>query len=123
MELTWREKKFQFNNKELPASRDGSGPRSHPTIDLPIYAIDTESVAIFDDAPGTALEDRVLFNRYECMCFQVAGGGGPWIRYLGKKARALEVFLMEFIERERGILLDSRSAFIYCHNLIYDWNQ
>jgi hypothetical protein len=110
MKLNWRGKEYEFINRTLTASKDKTGAGAKVTIDKNIYAFDTESVALPD--------------RYEPICYQVADPRNEsYLKYIPPKAKALELFLDDFIRRYSWIELDTHYAFMYAHNLLYDWNQ
>lgn len=108
MQLNWRGAEYSFINRTLKGGRDKEDSRTN-NLDAPIYAIDTESVAL----PG----------RYEPICFQCAGpDGGARLEWLEPNANALERFIYWFIQTYPE-QFEEPSCFIFCHNLMYDWSQ
>lgn len=110
MKIKWRGKNYTFTPRTLVASQDKEGSGAKVTADKNIYSFDTESVSLPD--------------RYEPICFQVsAPDGGESLTYLPPRAKALEIFVDEFVKRFSWIEFETHYAFMYAHNLAYDWNQ
>jgi hypothetical protein len=107
MQVTWRNKEYTFEPRTLTAGKDK--PRESD-ISANIYAFDTESVSLLD--------------RYEPQCFQISNStGGESLTYLDPYAKGLEKFLDYFVKYFSWMEFENRAAFMYGHNLIYDWLQ
>jgi hypothetical protein len=107
MDITWRGKQYNFEPRVLTAGKDK--PRQSD-IGANIYAFDTESVSLPD--------------RYEPQCFQLSNSvGGESLQYFDPYARGLEVFLDYWVKHFSWYEFENRNAFMYGHNLMYDWLQ
>lgn len=106
MKVQWRGKTYEFNPLTLEGGQDR--PRQSD-IDSSIYAFDTESVDLGD--------------RYEPMCFQISSTGGECIQYIPPNGRALHQFIEFFVRNYSWKEFENRTAFMYGHNLKYDWLQ
>lgn len=109
MILKWRNAEYTFIPKTFTAN-----PDSEKTADVlaPFFAMDTETVV---DSTG----------RCEAICFQVSDGktGAEWLEYLTSRTSALEPFLESFVAHYKDILTSNKTAFIFCHNLLFDWGM
>jgi hypothetical protein len=107
MKVQWRGKDYTFNPMTLEAGQDK--PRQSD-VDANIYAFDTESVDLGD--------------RYEPICFQMSSSTtGEVIQYLPENVRALHHFIDYFVKTYSWTEFDNHVAFMYGHNLMYDWLQ
>ena len=109
MTLKWRNAKYTFIPRVFIAK-----PDSGKTADVlaPFFAMDTETVV---DKNG----------RCEAICFQVSNGqsGAEWLEYLSTRTSALEPFLESFVAHYMDILTTNKIAFVFCHNLLFDWGM
>lgn len=108
MQLSWREKKYNFNIKKLSGGQEEYNRNSD--IDKNFYAVDTESVICDDD-------------RYEIQCFQTSSEFGEQLYYVEHKENSFEVFMNVFFDRYYEYELENKVCFMWCHNLGYDWLQ
>jgi hypothetical protein len=107
MDVTWRNKTYEFTPRILIGAKD---KERESDISANIYAFDTESVE--------------LSNRYEPQCFQISNDvGGESLVYLPPYAKGLELFLDYWVKHFSWFEFENRFAFMYGHNLMYDWLQ
>lgn len=107
MKVSWRDKQYNFIPRTLTAGKDK--PRESDLLSN-IYGFDTESV----DLP----------DRYEPICFQISNDtGGESLVYLPPYCRGLEKFLDYWVKHFSWFEFENRTAFMFGHNLMYDWLQ
>lgn len=108
MIVKWRGDEYDFKPRTIQGGADTETKFSN--VDSPIFGSDTESVQLAD--------------RYEPQCFTFSSESqGDAIVYLDENAFALRKYLEWIIANYADELLGAGSAFIYFHNLEYDWLQ
>ena len=108
MKITWRDDTYDFNVTSLNGKADEWNRNSD--ADAPIFGADTESV----ETP----------KGYEPQCFTISSEtDGSWYQELSPGCVALYPFLQFIADNHGNRLEDMGKAFIYFHNLEYDWLQ
>lgn len=107
MVIKWRQKEFTFKPRVLEAGKDKS---RQSDISSNIYGFDTESVSLKD--------------RYEPQCFQISNSvSGESLTYIPPYANGLNEFLKYFVKYFSFMEFENKTAFMFGHNLMYDWLQ
>jgi hypothetical protein len=109
MILKWRNAEYTFEPKIYTAHPDKEATADR---DAPFFAIDTETMTHNS-------------GRCEPLCFQVSNGvsGEEWLEYLPSRQSSLEPVLESFVSHYRPILMENKTVFVWCHNLLFDLGQ
>ena len=110
MLINWRELEYEFFVSHLKGGGDKISRNSN--IHAPIFGADTESVNLID--------------RYEPQCFTLSPPesiGGNYLEYFPPNDLAIKTFLFAIVREYGTYLFEQGKAFIYFHNLEYDWLQ
>lgn len=108
MLIKWHGDEYEFAPRTLEGGVDRETKFSN--IDAPIFGADTESVHLTD--------------RYEPQCFTLSDPRGEdHLKYLPEKDFAFHSFMRYMVGRFGDYLIEAGNAFIFFHNLEYDWLQ
>lgn len=108
IKIKWRDDEYDFFPRVINGGGDKESNLSN--VHAPIFGADTESVQLDD--------------RYEPQCFTFSDSiGQDHIVYLRQNDFALKSFLSFIVAEYSDMLQHNNQAFIYFHNLEYDWLQ
>ncbi len=108
MNILWHDDEYEFKPLTLQGGKDKMNRNSN--VYAPIFGCDTESVHLGD--------------RYEPQCFTLSDPFGcDHLYWLPHHDFGLKSFLTFLIVHFDNYLFDEKMAFVYFHNLEYDWLQ
>ncbi len=108
LNINWHDDEYEFRPLTLQGGKDKDNRNTN--VYAPIFGADTESVHLGD--------------RYEPQCFTLSDPNGlDHLRYFIPHDFGLKTFLLFIIQNFSELLFRTRTAFVYFHNLEYDWLQ
>jgi hypothetical protein len=107
MLINWRNDDYEFMPQLISGGKEAKTRSSN--IHAPVFGVDTESV----ETDG----------RYEMQCFTISDPKSDAIVYTPERANGLKQLLEYIIRHYAEWLTDEKYAFMYLHNLSYDFPQ